>query len=867
MDACVHRCRFVDWVPSPIVSIVAATRFHDLLFAVRESGSLETWALHRGAWSLLSSQHLGSDISSIAVFESGAVILLFSATLHGTITAHSLLFGSPLSDPGAATASFAMPVSNDAWSTVDSYGGAVWSISVSPDGRSLAAACEDGCVRIFDVSEFTNSHNARAGTAKQQGYIRLARTMEQQGSRMSCVQFSPSGTSVVSGTSKGVIHKWDVSNGRALWRMTTTQKHTAVRAIHVLNDEEETVVSGDAKGATCFWDGKHGTLLKAFQNHAADVLCIASAMDGQSVYAAGVDNAIVQFTHVLTPISTAAAGDSNSNSGKFPTVGIAGKWVYSHKRRPHTHDVRALAVVSLPQYGDLIVSGGVDAQICCTAAHTFHSRSRPIKVMPYPRFPTIQLAASALRLVSHDDHAIELWQLPKAWFQKPQPSAVTPQNEEPNSFGENAKKKLKKGSKQKREEVDQDVPMKAPSAPSSASTSAQAQFGKDKDQLAVLERPKCLVRLTTKESRVLCCAVDSASRVIAYSTIHGTRVMIVELDDQEDRVSVKELFLNGDSDSKLPSAIALNVSTSGSRIVIGAPNSCIYSFSVQEKQGTSEIALNAVFSEHADAHFALLSNATFSTSVPSANRGIKSAAEEDPLALSLKGCGNRIVRMTMNASGTRLASVDTNNRGFVFDLELNKALSELPRLEHRISGLSFHPGPAPVIALACASNHLFLFDFGQHRFTEWSRRNSENMPQLFLKQLDKVFDVSFHPAKPHLVFLHAVDYFCVVDTSKDFSFDLKGTAFWDEAWTRPDRPDRSARDPDMSSGEEAFNEIDRRASAKGKAVDAAVRLFRRFRPLLLFAFASDQNIVVVERSWLDVLAKMPETLYRHRYGT
>jgi U3 small nucleolar RNA-associated protein 4 len=29
----------------------------------------------------------------------------------------------------------------------------VWGLAVSPDAETIAAACDDGCIRLFDISE------------------------------------------------------------------------------------------------------------------------------------------------------------------------------------------------------------------------------------------------------------------------------------------------------------------------------------------------------------------------------------------------------------------------------------------------------------------------------------------------------------------------------------------------------------------------------------------------------------------------------------------------------------------------------------------------------------------------------------------
>jgi U3 small nucleolar RNA-associated protein 4 len=42
-----------------------------------------------------------------------------------------------------------------------------------------------------------------------------------------------------------------------------------------------TVVSGDSRGKTSFWNGKTGTLADSYQSHKADVLAVAVSADQQ----------------------------------------------------------------------------------------------------------------------------------------------------------------------------------------------------------------------------------------------------------------------------------------------------------------------------------------------------------------------------------------------------------------------------------------------------------------------------------------------------------------------------------------------------------------------------------------------------------
>jgi len=64
------------------------------------------------------------------------------------------------------------------------------------------------------------------------------------------------------------------------------------------------LVSGGGSGRLQFWDTRSGTLLQEFTEHKADVLTIAVSPDGDSVFAAGIDERIAMFRR-----TTSAEGD------------------------------------------------------------------------------------------------------------------------------------------------------------------------------------------------------------------------------------------------------------------------------------------------------------------------------------------------------------------------------------------------------------------------------------------------------------------------------------------------------------------------------------------------------------------------------
>ena len=86
--------------------------------------------------------------------------------------------------------------------------GAIREVQISPDGTSIAAACQDGTIRLVDP----------AGQAASEGSSREA-ILRGHGGPVSCLAFSPSGRWLVSGSNDLSIRFWHVPSARpaATW--------------------------------------------------------------------------------------------------------------------------------------------------------------------------------------------------------------------------------------------------------------------------------------------------------------------------------------------------------------------------------------------------------------------------------------------------------------------------------------------------------------------------------------------------------------------------------------------------------------------------------------------------------------------------
>lgn len=342
------RFRFVEWQPAP-VSALAFAPISGSLAVARGNGDIELWTVGAGpahcylripgrkdlsvkglAWAVheedaASSGEEDSDSDDDAGAKQAAKRKrtdkapterlrrerLFSA---GTLR---ISWRRGTATDGAARAALNGQITEWDLATLrprassDSYGGGVWAVACSARGSLLAAACEDGSVRLFDV--------AADG-------LRYQRALPAQAARACSVAFHADGAELVAGYADGTLRRWHCRTGAAAYRLTIEAQDAhllgsvpVVWAVLVLADW--TVVSGDSLGKTRVWDGRHGTLLHSFEQHTADVLCLATNKAENKLFAAGIDPKVALFQ--LTP------------------DGDAKRWTHTHSQRAHTHDMYA----------------------------------------------------------------------------------------------------------------------------------------------------------------------------------------------------------------------------------------------------------------------------------------------------------------------------------------------------------------------------------------------------------------------------------------------------------------------------------------------------------------------------------------------
>jgi len=377
LDVVVHRVRNLDYLPSSIVCMRATPikSKYDCLAISRGDGSVELRATSQKFRTLaIVAGRPGKEVNALAWImppneTENIVPVLVGGSQDGSLFVvdfQSLSFKSMASSGGGGI--FALE------SLYQSSGGGETS------GASLvAAACEDGSVRIFQLTPDNALSLSSTIPTTGAAVLSLAwRRMEQTAS-----PDTMSGTAVFAGVADGTIRTFTYGRGdknkRSGWksghRMTAESLGrripTRIWSLKLLIDW--TLVSSDSLGNIQFWDGKTGSLEQTFQQseQKADVLDIDVSSDECSVFASGVDSRVVNFER---------PSKDSSDFGR--------RWVLSHAYRPHTHDVKSVAIC-YANNGDtepkreMLCTGGIDMKLCTYLTQKFN-RKRPRTLYPWP---------------------------------------------------------------------------------------------------------------------------------------------------------------------------------------------------------------------------------------------------------------------------------------------------------------------------------------------------------------------------------------------------------------------------------------------------------------------------------------------------
>jgi eukaryotic-like serine/threonine-protein kinase len=202
----------------------------------------------------------------------------------------------------------------------------IYCVQFSPDGELLAAACGDGHVQLWNVSDWSSRHTLAAHKADAD-----------------CVAFSPDSKLLASGGEDGWLRLWNVDNGALIRSIDARQKDTLTIAI---SSDGQTLASGGIDGMVRFWRLSDGYLRGEFRASSGRVQHLTFSPDGAKLATAGGDaNAMIvdaaTHAHLVTLPGQSSAAYAVGFSAKGDQLALgsgSGLVTLVDTSRGHTED-------------------------------------------------------------------------------------------------------------------------------------------------------------------------------------------------------------------------------------------------------------------------------------------------------------------------------------------------------------------------------------------------------------------------------------------------------------------------------------------------------------------------------------------------
>lgn len=611
------------------------------------------------------------------------------------------------------------------------------------------------------------------------------------------------------GTQEGRLHRWDLLVGgshssgltpksipptlvmdlpsRSIpWSVTAYNTHAI--AGQVLPTDPHSVIVGDAEGQVTIWDGAMGVLTQTLHHHKADILRVALSPSRESLFTVGVDNTITLFqrssnTTVLGAMDVDASG--------------AAPWTFIGSRRSHTHDIAAALTGN-----SALFTGGIDTKLM------IHEYRDQLKLpgrsfLPFVQNPSLVATlahgtpSKRDRMVVQLDSRLQIWKLGKP---------------------------LKNGN------IDPKT-----------------------NHHDILEEQQLLLDITPKvNGRIICHASSSRAHKLAFSDHTHTKVFYIKergagaraadgenADGNADPTFSKhssgssgsmgasnmlkasgtsigadepnEDFLSAFSDPVLTVDKKMTLKGPSSRLIF-TPNGILvratphnHLIQLWDVSDADRPSLLHTFHEHASAP---RSSVVSSKSTSSSNHaGHRAGSEQTVKPIHL---------LAISPNGKYLATSDLHNRVFVYSLETMLLVYTLAPFDgESVTALAFDPEESN-LAVALASNKIYVYNIASKSITDWSRQNSNALPKKLTDMQERIVGMVFHPSVPGLLFAYGHTFLFYAHTA--------GNA------------QRSSK------------------------------LIKTYQPLFV-DFVDQEAIAVVERPWLKVIQHLPSPFYRQRYGT
>ncbi|KAG8703002.1 hypothetical protein FRC08_003123 [Ceratobasidium sp. 394] len=286
-------------------------------------------------------------------------------------------------------------------------GGALNSISVSPDGRRFVSGSSDNTVRLWD---------AQTGAA-------LLHPVRGHSNWVMSVAFSSDNRRIVSGSSDNTVRTWDARTGAALLHLPRGHSNWVMSV--VFSPDSRRIASGSSDCTVRIWDAQTGTAsLGPLRGHSSSVRSIAFSPDDQHIVSGSEDKTVriwdahtgAAFLHPLrghsgSVISVAFSSDSRriASGSSDNTVRIWDAQTGTALLNPlRGHSDRVMSVAFSPD-SQRIVSGSSDKTVRIWDSQTGAALLYPLRGHS-GSVRSVAFLADGRRIVSgSSDNTLRIW--------------------------------------------------------------------------------------------------------------------------------------------------------------------------------------------------------------------------------------------------------------------------------------------------------------------------------------------------------------------------------------------------------------------------------------------------------------------------
>jgi WD40 repeat protein len=203
--------------------------------------------------------------------------------------------------------------------------GAVYSVTISADGRYAWAGGMDNQARLWDLGDGTCVKSFRGrgpdipGLAHTLGHANLY--------AITAVAMTPDGRFGAAASSEGAVQVWDLRTGREFGPLKPPEEGQTADAVAITPDGRR-VLSGGLDTTVRLWDVRTGRCLHTLTGHSSTVAALAVTPDGRTGLSCSWDHQICVWDlgtgkcrHTLTGPVEAVNAVAVSNHGRSALVG------------------------------------------------------------------------------------------------------------------------------------------------------------------------------------------------------------------------------------------------------------------------------------------------------------------------------------------------------------------------------------------------------------------------------------------------------------------------------------------------------------------------------------------------------------------